>query len=191
MAALKARRYSAGFTLVEIIVGLVISSIAVSLVATLIFPLYARSVEPVFQIRAAELAQSILDDALSRRYDQATPIGGSPPCDAASCTAAGALGLDGAEINRGDFNDVDDFNLFCGTDIAAEDMIAAQDVNGDAIAELANYTVSVCVAYDGNYNGIVNEAGEANETNAKLITVTVTPPVQASVVEISAYRGNY
>lgn len=182
MAALKARRYSAGFTLVEIIVGLVISSIAVSLVATLIFPLYARSVEPIFQIRAAELAQSILDDALSRRYDEATPTGGSPPCDAASCTAAGALGLDGAEVNRGDFNDVDDFNIFCGPDNDA------QDVNGEVIAELANYTVSVCVAYDGNYNGVVNEAGD---TNAKLITVTVMPPVQASVVEISAYRGNY
>jgi MSHA pilin protein MshD len=184
MAAFKARRYSAGFTLVEIIVGLVISSIAVSLVATLIFPLYARSVEPVFQIRAAELAQSILDDALSRRYDQATPAGGSPPCDAASCTAAGALGREGLEADRGDFNDVDDFNIFCGPDFDP------QDVNGEVIAELDNYKVSVCVAYDGNYNGVLNEAA-ADEINAKLITVTVTPPVQASVVEISAYRGNY
>ena len=46
----------------------------------------------------------------------------------------------------------------------------------------------MCVGYDGNYNGVTNQAAEQN---AKLITVTVTPPMQASPVVISVYRANY
>lgn len=182
------RRASFGFTLIEIIVGLVISSIAISLVATVIFPLFARSVEPVFQIRAAELAQSILDDALSRRYDEATPLGGFPACSALSipaCSSVADLGIDAGESDRGDFDDVDDFNHFCASDNAIQDAFGVDLTAADGFA---NFTFRVCVAYDGNYNGVVNEA---DEINAKLITVTVTPPVQATAIEISAYRGNY
>ena len=75
---------SQGFTLIEIIIGLVLSTLAISLVATAIFPLMTRSVEPLFQIRAAEIAQSILDDVMSRRYDEATPLGGTPICSIAT-----------------------------------------------------------------------------------------------------------
>ena len=180
-AATASRRRSRGFTLVEIIVGLVLSTVAISLVATLILPLFERSTGPVFQIRAAELAQSILDDAMSRRYDEASPVGGTPPCTVATCSAT--LGADAGEVNRGDFDDVDDFNAFCGS---SNDV---QDVFGNDLSALFNgYSFEVCVAYDGNYNGTLNEAGEID---AKVITVTVTPPIQASIVSISAYRGNY
>ena len=180
----KPRHNSLGFTLVEIIVGLVLSSIAVSLVATLIFPLFERSVGPAFQIRAAELAQSILDDALSRRYDEATPVGGSPPCSAATAPPCSTtMGFDAGESDRGDIDDVDDYNAFCASDNAVQDIFGA-DLSG----LFNNFSFRVCVGYDGNYNGTLNEAGELN---AKLITVTVTPPQQASVVSISAYRGNY
>lgn len=178
------RQKHRGFTLVEIIVGLVLSSVAVSLVATLIFPLYERSVGPVFQIRAAELAQSILDDALSRRYDEATPLGGSPACSAITVPACSVvMGFDAGESDRGDIDDVDDFNAFCSGNFAVQDIFGV-----DVSAQFNNYSFQVCVGYDGNYNGILNEA---NEMNAKLITVTVTPPQQASVVTVSAYRGNY
>jgi len=180
-------KLSQGFTLIEIIVGLVISTLAISLVATLIFPLLTRSVEPVFQIRAAEIAQSVLDDVMSRRYDEATPLGGSPVCSAAtvSRTVINALGVDTGESHRGTFDDVDDFHRFCNAD---NDI---QDVFGDNLSLdgfTRGYTFRVCVGYDGNYNGVINQSAELN---AKLITVTVSPPMQASRVIISAYRANY
>jgi len=121
-----------------------------------------------------------LDDAMSRRYDEESPVGGSPPCTLATCSAT--LGADAGEVDRGDFADVDDFNIFCGASNSV------QDVFGDPSTLFNGYSFEVCVAYDGNYNGTLNEAGEID---AKVITVTVTPPIQASVVSISAYRGNY
>lgn len=184
------RQASLGFTLIEIIVGMVISTIAISLVATLILPLFARSVEPVFQIRAAELAQSILDDVLSRRYDEATPLGGFPACSASTvppCSSVAALDADAGESNRGNFDDVDDYNVFCASDNVIQDVSGVDLTDADGFA---NFMFRVCVAYDGNYNGVVNES-EANEISAKLITVTVKPPVQATEIQISAYRGNY
>ncbi|MGB2272436.1 MAG: type IV pilus modification PilV family protein [Pseudomonadales bacterium] len=181
------RPNSLGFTLVEIIIGLVLSTLAISLVATAIFPLLTRSVEPIFQIRAAEIAHSILDDALSRRYDEASPLGGTPVCSPLTlpCTAAASLGIDAGETHRGTFDDVDDFNRFCSSDNDIEDVFG-NNLSLEGFAR--GYTFRVCVGYDGNYNGVTNQAGELN---AKLITVTVTPPMQASPVIISAYRGNY
>ena len=176
-----------GFTLIEIIVGLVISTLAISLVAIIILPLLTRSVEPIFQIRAAEIAQSVLDDVMSRRYDETTPLGGSPICSAATnpCTPVASLGIDIGESHRGTFDDVDDFHHFCNADNDIEDVFGS---NLTANGFTRGYTFRICVGYDGNYNGVINQAAELN---AKLITVTVTPPSQASPVDISVYRGNY
>ena len=178
---------SQGFTLIEIIIGLVLSTLAISLVATAIFPLMTRSVEPLFQIRAAEIAQSILDDVMSRRYDETTPLGGAPICSLATvpCTAISSLGVDAGESHRGTFDDVDDYHRFCNADNDIE------DVFGDNLSTggfTPGYSFRMCVGYDGNYNGVINQAAEQN---AKLITVTVTPPMQASPVVISLYRANY
>ena len=178
---------SQGFTLIEIIIGLVLSTLSISLVATAIFPLMTRSVEPLFQIRAAEIAQSILDDVMSRRYDETTPLGGAPICSITTvpCTAIASLGVDTGESHRGTFDDVDDYHRFCNADNDIE------DVFGDNLSTggfTPGYTFRMCVGYDGNYNGVTNQAAEQN---AKLITVTVTPPMQASPVVISVYRANY
>lgn len=190
MSIKKTERPNLGFTLVEIIIGLLLSSLAISLVATVIFPLFTRSVEPIYQIRAAEIAQSILDDAMSRRYDENSPLGGSPICSIAtvSCTAVASLGADTGETDRGSFDDVDDFNRFCNSDNDIEDVFGN---NLSLEGFTRGYTFRACVAYDGNYNGITNQIGQAGELNAKLITIRVTPPAQSSPVVISAYRGNY
>lgn len=176
-----------GFTLIEIIIGLVLSTLAISLVATAIFPLLTRSVEPIFQIRAAEIAQSMLDDVMSRRYDETTPLGGAPVCSIATapCTAISSLGIDVGESHRGTFDDVDDFHRFCNADNDIEDVFGS---NLSASGFTRGYSFRICVGYDGNYNGVINQAAELN---AKLITVTVTPPRQASPVVISVYRANY
>ena len=63
------RNAQSGFTLVEIIVGIVITGISLSVVTTLIYPLFVRSVDPMLQIRAAEYGQAIMQDILSKPYD--------------------------------------------------------------------------------------------------------------------------
>lgn len=166
-----------GFTLVEIIIGMVMTGSALVLISTLIFPLFTRSVEPIFQVRAAEMAQTILDDAISKRYAESTPVGGQPPC-----SACGAIGPEGSELTRADFDDVDDYNALCSVQ-------SIQDIFGATLASVSDYagfTFSICVDYDGNYDGVAD-----SDQRAKLITVTVNPPLPAIPVVVSAYRSNY
>jgi MSHA pilin protein MshD len=184
--ALGRRARLSGFTLIEIIVGLVLGTLAIAMVATLIVPLYTRSVEPILQIRAAELAQALLEDALARPFDHNTPLGGQPPCSAGgpvTCTAAGNLGPESGELDRGDFTDVDDYHRFCGGSHPIEDI---EGVDLTASGVFAGYSFETCVVYDGNFDGVAD-----SDMAAKLVTVTVTPPGAAAPVVASAYRGNY
>ncbi|MCH1488260.1 MAG: type II secretion system GspH family protein [Pseudomonadales bacterium] len=184
------RSRQAGFTLVELVVGLVISTISIAMFATLIVPLFTRSVEPLLQIRAAELAQSILEQATAYRYDENTPVGGSPPCNGLgglSCTPSASFGTDAGEANRASFDDLDDFNAFCAADNNIQDVFGNDLTTGGSFA---NFSFRLCVAYDGNFNGAINEAA-SGEANAKLLTVTVTPPQPASALTVSVYRSNY
>lgn len=168
-----------GFTLIEIIIGLALGASALALISTLILPLFTRSVEPILQIRAAEFAQAVLDDVLSKRYAENTPVGGQPVCS--SCTAISVI--DAGEATREHFDDVDDYNAFC-TPQAIQDVFGFTLNNSD---DYAGYTFSVCVGSDGNYDGTT---GDGNDI-ARLITVTVNPPEPAIPVVVSAYRGNY
>jgi MSHA pilin protein MshD len=172
-----------GFTLIEIIVGLVITGIAISGMATLIYPLFSRSVEPIFHMRAAEFAQALADDALAKPYDEATPLGGVPQCSV--CTPSAALGEDTGETSRADFNDFDDYDLFCDTS-----PVPIQDVFGNNLttnADYAGYFFNSCVVYDGNYDGGVDDGNIA----AKRMDITVQPPLPAEPISFSIYRANY
>jgi len=175
---------AAGFTLIEIIVGIVISGSAIAMLATLILPLFARSVEPIFYIRSAEFAQALIDDALAKPFDELTPQGGTPPCT--SCTAADSLGVEAAEgeATRDDFDDFDDYNLFCGAKFPVQDIFG---VNLNATDDYANYTFTACVVYDGGYDG----GADAAVSQAKRLDVTVNPPPPALPMSFSAYRANY
>ena len=46
-----------GFTLIEMVIGIVVFSIALTLFTSLIVPQVIRSVDPIFQVRASELGQ--------------------------------------------------------------------------------------------------------------------------------------
>ena len=59
-----------GFTLVEIIVGLVTLGLSFVILTIIIFPQAQRSAEPVLQIRAAALGQALLDEIMSKGFDQ-------------------------------------------------------------------------------------------------------------------------
>ncbi len=56
-----ARSKGRGFTLIELIVGIVVLSISFSLLTTLILPLSEKSAEQLHQVRAAELGQSMMN----------------------------------------------------------------------------------------------------------------------------------
>lgn len=67
---------SRGFTLVEIIIGIVVLSISLSIISTLIAPAEQKSADQILQVKAAELAQSLLNDISSRAFDHNSDMAG-------------------------------------------------------------------------------------------------------------------
>ena len=170
-----------GFTLVEIIIGIVVLSISLSIISTLIVPAEQKSADQILQVKAAELGQSFLNDISSRAFDQNSdmagglvrcgePTGGSNPC-----TLAGNFGPDAGEINRGLFNDVDDFDGFS---------LHVDAKNESLDSGYSNFIIDVSVIYDGT------SLGFANNNAAKRITVSVTTPL-GTEIQFATHRANF
>ena len=66
MPSLKARR---GFTLIEFVVGIVLLAIALTGILGLLVNQAPKSVDPVQQVRAVQLARQILNEVLQKSFD--------------------------------------------------------------------------------------------------------------------------
>lgn len=180
-----------GFTLIEQVIGIVVFSIALGLFISLIAPQVVRSVGPVYQVRASELGQSLINEIAGKSYDEASDrTGGAMQCDSSSCSAWNNMGPDlmgsGTE-SRTSFDDVDDYNGYEMPNILGEFNNAlgeALTVNGANLYE--GFSVNISVFYDANFDGIDDET----IGNAKLITITITTPNNESII-FSTYMSNY
>ena len=90
-----------GFTLAEIVIAIVVLAIASAPFLVGIATLVRSSAEGQIPPVAAMLAQELMEEITSKRYDENSE---SP------WTQRRYLGPDGGEGNRSDFDDVDDFN---------------------------------------------------------------------------------
>ena len=71
-----------GFTLVELVIGIVLLAIAMMVMNTMLISQSKDALEPLYRLRASQLGQSILQDILSHAYDQnADHNGGRYRCD--------------------------------------------------------------------------------------------------------------
>ena len=59
-----------GFTLLELVIGIVVFTISLTIVLSLIVPQAEQTAEPFRQVKAAKLGQSLMNDILSRSYDE-------------------------------------------------------------------------------------------------------------------------
>lgn len=94
-----------GVSLIEMVVFMVVVSIALLALVGVYRQATINNVDPIVRILALEAAQSKLDEILSLKYDEQTPTGGIPACDSVQL---GAVACDNNTENN--FNDVDDFN---------------------------------------------------------------------------------
>ena len=180
--------HARGFTLIELIVGIVVLAISLSIISTLIAPAEEKSADQILQVKAAELGQSLLNDISSRAFDENSDMVGGlircgEPADGSNpCTSSGLLGPeDGTggrpnkgETTRGLFNDVDDFSGY-------SEQYSANDE--DLHESYSNFTIDVSVVYDGISLGLANG-------NAKKITVTVTTPL-GTAIEFATHKANF
>jgi len=116
-----------GVTLVELIMSMVIISIALTGVLTVMNQTVSHSADPMVRHQAVAIAESYLEEILVQSYDN--PGGGYTGAD------------------RGQFDDVDDYNSLSDTGV--------KDHLGNPVAILANYNVSVSVSTPVTLTGSV------------------------------------
>lgn len=162
-----------GFTLIELVVGMLVLSIALVMLATMLFPQADRAAEALHRTRSAELAHAVMNEIWGKRFDQNTnPNGGVPACNSPSGLACSTvLGPDTGE-GRDQFNDVDDYH---GLTINSFMFNSTQTY----ASVYTNFNMTVSVQYV--------DAGTQAE---KLITVNVTTP-NNEVITYQTVRSNY
>lgn len=181
-------KHQRGFSLISIVLSIILMSFALLTVATALIPKSQQNVELIYSAKAAELGFAVMDEVLSRQFDQNSgPNGGLPECNSPTgelCTPVKDLGKDTNPItgidesNRTLFNDVDDFNGLSGN---------VQDVLGDNLGSVyPNFSISIEVFYDSNLDGIADTVSG----NRKRIVVDVVDP-SGQHYPFSAFRGNF
>jgi MSHA pilin protein MshD len=146
----KCSQKQSGFSLIELIVTIVILGIAVSAFMMIVSDSVSRSADPMLRTQASAIGHAYLEEVLSMPFADPDGIGGE---------------------TRANFDDVLDYN---GLNDAG-----ARDINGNLIAALAAYNITVAVT-DANI------AGQA----MRRVQVNVTQP-NGETVTMTGYRGNY
>jgi len=160
-----------GMTLVEMVISIVLISIAMTAVLTVFSTTMGRSADPLWKNKSLKLAQAYLDEILSKKYDENTPVGGMPAPTSISCNVAGPAGG-----GRDNYDTVDDYN---GLSDNPPKLVTDTDMTG-----YDDYTVNVTVVCAGS------DVGLSDNKYAKLITVTVISP-NNTTMPFSVYRGNF
>lgn len=161
------KRALKGFTLVEMVMTIVIISIALVASLQAFSTISGRSADGMVQTRTLDLAQLYLDEILNHRFDEDTGTFGIP-------TYTGACRITDDGEAREDYDDVDDFNDVSNEIPSFIDSSIASEYNG--------FRVSISVSC-ANSIGI-------NSGGAKLIQISISNPIGQTSV-FAAYKGNY
>lgn len=181
-----------GFTLVEMIIVITITAIAITGLAAALYPRSQQSAEQVIAVKAAELGRAVLDEILGRQFDQKSgPNGGLPECvlvetaNRQRCTAPDSLlAPDAAENDRTLFNDVDDF-------ITGDQPRPIQDVLGQTLdSSYRNFTVTINVFYEQDNSGQFTGVNANQLSHYKRIEVVIIDS-QGNRYPFAAIKGNY
>lgn len=179
-----------GFTLIEMVIGIVLLSIVLSVLSTLFYPQTKQSLEPIYSVRAAELANALLNEIVGKPYDENSGIAGnlnrcdeagSPAC--AGDVASPSLGSDTGETQVDLYDDIDDYDGYQES--------GSQIASGSVFGNLyVGFSLQVNVGYDTNFDGVFDDATIQANRGFKLVKVQVTTPTN-QVIDFAAYRGNY
>lgn len=157
-----------GFTLVEMIIAMVVVGVGVAGVLAAFQVGVRGSADPVIHKQMLAVAEGTLEEVLLKPYAVAgvAPVNAATPCD-------------GVAANRSiTFDDVSDYHGYRTTGVC--------DIDGDPVAGLADYNVSITV---------VENAAPATDLvglpagTVKMVTVTVTRGGES--LSLTGWRVNY
>lgn len=180
----------AGFTLVEIVVGLVVLGAALVLLTTALFPQAGRSAEPVLQMRAAELGQAFMNEISSKPFNRNSDrFGGFERCDEQDADPCNRDFGQPTGTSRADFTAVEDFHGY--TYDPNDPATSLENALGDDISDLyRNFTVAIDVCASDAQGDCFADPNDADPLLFKRVLVTITTP-QGQAIEFATIRGNY
>ncbi|MEZ9875998.1 prepilin-type N-terminal cleavage/methylation domain-containing protein [Vibrio breoganii] len=190
---------SAGFTLIESIIAIVILGIALITLTSFLFPQIAQSAKPFYEVRASALANSLMTEILSRNFDENSDHnGGFYRCgelDVNGQETSCSTTL-GAEEPPSLFNDVDDYIGCWYTTPESENncriddpKAPLNDIFGDdeMAKEYLGFRAEVSVVYDSDPRlGVSEEYPHL----FKKVTVVITASQYGDFTFV-AHKGNY
>ena len=147
----------AGMSLIELIVAMVIISVGIGGILAVFSNALKGSADPMIRKQMLSIAEEMMDEISIKPY-----------ASAANTAASGCA--------RNTFNDVSDFNGY-----ATSQQIC--DIDGNPIAALAAYSVSITVSLD------TTSFAAYSVTDTKKITVTVTNGSDS--LSLVGWRANY
>lgn len=169
------------FTLIEMIIFIVVFSVGVVGIMVLFFNVLDKTSDPALRIRGVQVAQAVMEDVMSKKWDELTPNGGcadyAVDCSVAASTIGPNEGSDCSDIDN--YDDVDDYD---GVDCASE------DYGGTGLG--AGYQIEIDVQY-GNLSGTTMSDGGTVKSNYKIIDVVVTSGVLDESYHLQSVKGNF
>ncbi len=209
MAAKSYLSRAAGYTLVEIIVGMVVLAGALTSLGIFLFPQIENSARSHYEVRATALAHSLMTEIMARGYDHNSDAdGGMSRCGETGSTACSTtLGPDSGSSDYdtsgnlvpADFNDVDDYigcwytnsasRPFCesATQVGSLNDIFGKDISASYRNFVAIVAVEVVTIPIGQTTGA---SPVTQNADFKQVSVTVTAGSYGSYT-FTAYRGNF
>ncbi|MFT7684156.1 MAG: MSHA pilin protein MshD [Moritella dasanensis] len=179
-----------GFTLIEIVVGIVVLAVALTIVTGVFLPQANKMTTPMYQIKATALGKSIMNQVLIRYYDDVNArTNGAIRCGqvitgGVTVACSTSLGLDTGETKASPntFNDVDDYHIYCDDQTDYDPKTAL----GFFTDEYPGYGVRICASLAADKFG-----GNTGENHvAKRIRVTVFMPNNEAIT-LTSFKGNY
>ena len=187
-----------GFTLVELVVGMVLLSVALVALSSFLFNRASSNIDPIWQTRAIGLAQSVSNEILAKDFDENTsPSGAGFRCsEDLACTAGASLGAETGETLL-DYDDVDDYNGLSLSSAQLNTLVGASLLPSGGNA-YEGFTVAVRVFYDGNLDGVDDNDVDGDGvqdaiaviSNIKTIRLSVNTPDNEAIVFVAS-RANY
>jgi len=186
---------TSGFTLIELVIGIVVLSISFTVLFQMILPTATQGATQIHQIRASELGQSLMSEIMGKAFDENSDmIGGALRCGEdvdqdglidQVCTVISGDQSDSEEgNNRSLFDDVDDYNYYSNNSIIEDSLNSSTDTDLSDLYK--GFIVNINVINDGDYNGSPDTIYDI----AKLITITVTTAEEVDIT-FSSYKFNF
>lgn len=180
MNAMSVLRRSRGLTLIELLLFIVVVSIALAALLKVFVTATTASADPMIRRQQLAIAESLLSEVELMPFTWCDPDDANveQAASTADCTTAEAIGPESGETRYGPsyFDNVNDYAGFSMTGI--------RDLSNAAVSGLAGYAASVTVAA-ATLDSLTTASGDALQ-----ITVTVTGP-DASTLVLQGWRTRY